>query len=130
MRSVNQTIRIGARKSPLAVAQAEWVAERVRADARARGSELTVELVGIGVSLAAGDDSLIVNRVIAGGGAEAAGIVEGDHLIAVDGQSVLPLGIDGTIARIRGVEGSTLVVTLRRDDKPVQIVVQRRKLKA
>lgn len=48
MSSVNRrVIRIGARKSPLAVAQAEWVAERVRVDARARGAELDVEMVGI-----------------------------------------------------------------------------------
>ncbi len=42
-----KTLRIGARKSPLAVAQAEWVAERCRADAHARGDDLTVEIVGI-----------------------------------------------------------------------------------
>lgn len=43
----NASIRIGARKSPLAVAQAEWVAARCRADAHARGAEIGVEIVGI-----------------------------------------------------------------------------------
>lgn len=42
-----RTLRVGARKSPLAVAQAEWVAQRCRANARARGAVLAVEIVGI-----------------------------------------------------------------------------------
>lgn len=40
-------LRIGARKSPLAVAQAQWVAERCVANARAAGEDIEVELVGI-----------------------------------------------------------------------------------
>jgi carboxyl-terminal processing protease len=92
------------------------------------GEQPRVELVGIGVQLSADGDALRVDRVIAGGGAEAAGIVAGDHVIAIDGLPVAPLGVEGTVAKIRGVEGTTLALTLRRGDQAVQLVVQRLKL--
>jgi len=94
------------------------------------GEEPKVELVGIGTALTADGDSLRVNQVFPGSGAEAAGIVVGDHVIAVDGLPVGPLGIDGAIARIRGVVGTTVSITLRRGDQTLQLVVERRKLKA
>ncbi|HEX4422736.1 MAG TPA: sigma-70 family RNA polymerase sigma factor [Kofleriaceae bacterium] len=96
----------------------------------AAGEQPTIELVGVGIALAADADALVVQRVIAGGGAEAAGIVVGDHVTAVDGAPVAPLGVDGAVAKIRGVAGTTVAITLRRGDQTVQLVVQRRKLKA
>jgi carboxyl-terminal processing protease len=80
--------------------------------------------------LSADADSLRVERVIAGGGAEVAGIVAGDRVIAVDGGSVVPFGVDGAIAKIRGVEGTTVAITLRRGTEAVLLIVQRRKLRA
>jgi C-terminal processing protease CtpA/Prc len=60
----------------------------------ADGEHPSLELIGIGVQLAADGDALRVQRVIAGGGAAAAGIVVGDRLVAVDGVSVTPLGVE------------------------------------
>jgi RNA polymerase sigma factor (sigma-70 family) len=94
------------------------------------GEQPTLELVGIGTALSADGDALRVDRVIAGSGAEAAGIVAGDHVIAVDGAPVAPLGVDGAVAKIRGAAGTTVAITLRRGDQTVQLVVQRRKLHA
>ncbi|MCW5804362.1 MAG: sigma-70 family RNA polymerase sigma factor [Deltaproteobacteria bacterium] len=94
------------------------------------GETPSLELVGIGVQLSADGDALKVTRVIEGGGAAAAGIVVGDHVTAVDGAPVAPLGVDGAVARIRGAAGTTVSVTLRRDDKAVTLVVERRKLRA
>jgi hypothetical protein len=96
----------------------------------AEGEQPSLELVGIGVALSADGDALRVDRVIPGSGAEAAGIVAGDHVIAIDGVPVAPLGVEGTIAKIRGAAGTTVAVTLRRGDQSVQLVVQRRKLHA
>ena len=89
-----------------------------------------VELVGIGAALVADGDALRVDRIIAGSGAEAAGIVVGDHVVAVDGLPVVPLGLEGTIAKIRGVAGTTVTITLRRGDQTLQLLVQRRKIRA
>lgn len=95
------------------------------------GETPKLELVGIGVKIAGQkDDFLLVDGVIAGGGAEAAGIVQGDQIIAVDGIPVTKIGLDGAISRIRGAEGTTISITLRRDGKPVVIVATRKKLRA
>ena len=83
----------------------------------------------IGVTLVADGDALRVTRVIPGGGAEAAGIVVGDRVTAIDGLPVAPLGVDGAVSKIRGVEGTTITVTVRRGDQRVQLIVTRRKLK-
>jgi RNA polymerase sigma factor (sigma-70 family) len=95
----------------------------------APGEQPSLELVGIGIALSGQGDALRVNGVFAGSGAEAAGIVVGDEVIAVDGLPVAPLGVDGAVAKIRGVAGTTVAITLRRGDKTVQLVVQRRKLR-
>ena len=96
----------------------------------ASGEQPMLELIGIGVQLAADGDTLRVERVIPGGGAAAAGIVVGDHVTAVDGVSVTQLGVEGAVGKIRGAAGTTVSVTLRRDDKLVPLVVERRKLRA
>ncbi len=90
----------------------------------------TLELVGIGVQLTADSDALRVARVIAGSGAEAAGIVVGDRIVAVEGQAAADLGVDGAVARIRGEAGTTVQLTLDRGGEQVQLAVERRKLKA
>lgn len=96
----------------------------------AAGEQPTLELVGIGTALSADGDALRVDRVIAGSGAEAAGIVVGDHVLAIDGAPVAPLGVEGAVAKIRGTAGTTVAITLRRGDQTIQLVVQRRKLHA
>ncbi|HEU0031506.1 MAG TPA: carboxypeptidase regulatory-like domain-containing protein [Kofleriaceae bacterium] len=96
----------------------------------APGEQPTLELVGIGVKLAAHDDALRVEMVIAGSGAEAAGIVAGDEIVAVDGIEAVKLGVEGAVAKIRGVAGTTVSVTLRRPGGLVPLVVERRKLRA
>jgi protocatechuate 3,4-dioxygenase beta subunit len=95
------------------------------------GETPKLELVGIGVKLSGQKgDVILVEAVIPGGGAEAAGIVAGDQIFAVDGIEVTKLGLDGAVAKIRGVEGTTLALTLRREGKLVPFVATRRKIRA
>jgi len=65
------------------------------------------------VALSADGAALRVDKVIPDSGAEAAGIAVGDHVTAVDGLSVTSLGLQGTIAKIRGVVGTTPEVERR-----------------
>lgn len=95
----------------------------------AEGEQPSTELVGIGIVLAADGDELRVIRVLAGGGAEAAGIVVGDRVTAIDGLPVAPLGVDGAVSRIRGIEGTTISVTVHRGDQQIPLIVTRRRLK-
>jgi RNA polymerase sigma factor (sigma-70 family) len=96
----------------------------------APGETPGTELVGIGAALTADGDALQVVRVIAGGGAEAAGITVGDRIVAIDGAAVTELGLEGSIAKIRGAAGTTVTISLRRGNQIVPIVVERRPLHA
>lgn len=96
----------------------------------APGEQPTLELVGIGVAMGADGDGLRVQRVIPGGGAEAAGIVAGDLITAVDGNPVTTLGFDTAIGRIRGAPGTRVRLTLLRDGAPVELEVERRAIRA
>lgn len=93
------------------------------------GEQPSLELAGIGVKLGADGDALRVQSVFPESGAAAAGIVAGDLVIAIDGLPVTQLGLDGAVARIRGVVGTRLSVTLRRGDQPVTLVVERKKIR-
>jgi hypothetical protein len=73
-----------------------------------------VELVGIGAVLKARGDALVLGEVLAGGGAQAAGLVPGDEVLTIDGTPVTELGFAGSIQRIRGPEGSVVVLGVRK----------------
>ena len=70
--------------------------------------------VGVGAMLRADGDGLHVDSVVPGGGAEAAGDVPGDVSVAEDDAYVGSLGVDGSIRNLRGPEGSTVRLTVRR----------------
>jgi membrane-associated protease RseP (regulator of RpoE activity) len=95
------------------------------------GEEPRIELAGIGAVLAVEGDGLRIDKVIPGGGAEAAALVPGDVLIAVDGEPVASLGFDGAVQRIRGPVGSTVRLTVRRTGGAVvEVVAPRRRIRA
>ena len=96
----------------------------------APGETPTLELVGVGIALTADGDTLEVKMVMPGSGAQAAGIVAGDHLLSVDGISVTELGVDGAVAHIRGTAGTTVALEVRHGDQVATLNVERRKLKA
>ncbi len=93
------------------------------------GETPTLELVGIGIKLVGAADKLLVEQVVAGGGAEAAGIVAGDLVTKVDGIPVTQLGIDGAVSKIRGVVGTKIALEIVRDGVPRDVIAERRKLK-
>jgi len=73
-----------------------------------------VELVGIGAVLKARGDALVIGEVLPGGGAQASGLVPGDEVIRIDGTPVTELGFAGSIQRIRGPEGTQVVLGVRK----------------
>ncbi len=95
----------------------------------AEGEQPKIELVGIGVKLSVDGEALLVELVVPASGAEAAGIVAGDHIVAIDGIPVTTTGMDGAVSRIRGVAGTKLSVTVLRDGKQTQLVVERKPLR-
>jgi RNA polymerase sigma factor (sigma-70 family) len=94
------------------------------------GATPKTDYVGIGVELTPDGDDILVQKVYSGGGAQAAGIVAGDHITAVDGSSTAELGLNGVIAKIRGLPNTTLALALRRAGGIVTITVTRARIQA
>ncbi len=83
--------------------------------------------VGIGVTISWSEEGLgyEIMSVTAGGPADAAGIQVGDILTEVEGQNVGDLGLDGTKNTVRGQEGTSVHLTLRRDGQVYDVDVMR-----
>jgi hypothetical protein len=90
------------------------------------GEEPRRELTGVGVSVAPGDDGLVVAAVLAGGSAADAGLSRGDAILAVDGVDVSSLGFGGAIDAIRGAEGTTVLLQIRRGSATFEVRIGRR----
>ena len=96
---------------------------------RASGDDASVELTGIGAVLEARREWLAVVNVVPGGGATDAGLVSGDQILAIDGTPVARLGYERAIGVIRGPEGTTVVLRVRRDGRESDVVVTRKRVR-
>ncbi len=92
------------------------------------GEEPRVELAGIGVQFAPRGEALRILAVVPGGGAAEVGLQIGDEILAVDGRPVSELGMEGSAQAIRGPEGSTVTLRVRRgpDGASSDVTVPRR----
>lgn len=97
----------------------------------ADGEEPSTELAGIGCVLMPRREALIIRRIVEGGGAARAGLQPGDLVLAVDGTPVTTLGFGGTIDHIRGVEGTTVLLTVQRQgaQEPTDIAITRERVR-
>lgn len=85
--------------------------------------------VGIGVTIPAEDedtDGITIESVTRSSPAEEAGLQKNDVIVAVDGTLVAEIGRDETQSRIRGNEGTTVVLTIERGGKRFDCTVTRR----
>ena len=80
------------------------------------GEPPRLELVGIGASLAPKGDVIMVGQLVPSGAGARAGLVPGDALVAIDGRPVADSGFEAAIQRIRGAEGSVVVLRVRHAD--------------
>ena len=87
--------------------------------------------VGIGITIQATDvsEGLLVTKVNDNGPAWEAGILAGDVLVAVDGQSILGLDVNATADLVRGNAGTFVDITVEREGKEMTFHVERRELK-
>lgn len=87
------------------------VAERMRQD-------LNGSVSGIGAFVRENSDGLIeITRPIDNQPADLAGLLAGDVIIAIDGESVANLGFDEVLLMVRGPEGTTVNLTISREDE-------------
>ena len=86
--------------------------------------------VGVGITITEDAEAggMRVEEVVSGGPAEEAGIRMGDLLLAVEGEDVLPLGIDGTRDLVRGEEGTRVNMHFSRNGAEYDVSVERRSI--
>jgi len=81
-----------------------------RFDERIKG-----RLTGVGSRIGEEDGELVVREVFPDGPAARGGLLPGDVILEIDGFSTIGLSTDQSISRIRGEEGSPVILTVRRD---------------
>lgn len=95
-------------------------------------SSIKGSLKGIGIQIATKDGKLMVIAPIEDSPAEKAGILADDEVLEIDGQSTKGLSIDKAADKIRGEEGTTVTLLVKRKDvvKTYTIVRKEIELKA
>lgn len=73
---------------------------------------------GVGVEVDLRDDQVVVIAPIEGSPAERAGVLPGDRIIAIDGQSVHGKATEDLVKSMRGKPGSKIVLTVKRKSHP------------
>lgn len=106
-------------------------------DIRAESEKLDGSMSGIGVSFFMMNDTANVDQVIPNGPAEKVGMLAGDRIISVNGESIVggTLTAEGIRSKIRGEKGTkvrigvkrntskkTLTFTITRDDIPMNTI--------
>jgi len=83
---------------------------------------LSGSFVGVGIEVDERDGGTVIVGVLRGSPAAAAGLRQGDRIVAVDGTSVAAAGLEKTVSLVRGSEGTTVVLTLERQGAAQPIV--------
>lgn len=87
------------------------------------------EVSGIGVQVQRNDNRVVITAITPGSPAEQAGLVVGDHLVMVDGQSTSNLTAEGVNQRLRGAENSQVTLSVARNGAtPRSIIVTRARM--
>jgi carboxyl-terminal processing protease len=93
---------------------------------RTRGEEF----VGVGIVIEERSGQVVVNEVIEDSPASEAGLRGGDVILAVDGEPAAGKPLDQVSQMIRGSEGTSVVLTIRRagQEVPMTFTITRRRL--
>lgn len=83
-------------------------------------------LYGIGVILRESDKSeLLIERVLPSGPAHRAGILSGDEIVSVNGESAEDWDLSRLSSELRGDRGTDVEIGIERSSEPLNITVQR-----
>lgn len=92
-------------------------------------SELEGQYEGIGIEMEIIEGQIIVVAPLPGSPAEGAGLKAQDVLMAIDGQPVEGMSIFDVISKVRGPEGTTVRLVVRRGNSLVEIPIERGAIK-
>ncbi len=88
-------------------------------------TSLETSFVGIGIRYNRLDGNLLVQGVILDSPAEKAGVQAGDLILKADGVELAPLSDDDVQNRVRGKEGSKVIITLQRGQEVFDVEITR-----
>ncbi len=93
-------------------------------------TDMSGEIIGIGVQVIFNnlDNSCHIESVTPGGGAEKAGILPGDYIVAVDDVRVSEMGYSKTLAAVRGEIDTEVKITVSREGEEISYTVIRSKI--
>jgi carboxyl-terminal processing protease len=82
-------------------------------------SQIEGNFVGLGIELKAESKALLIVNVISDSPASKGNIVPGDRIIGVDGKTVGDISTDEAADMLKGLEGSTVIVTIQKTDEQI-----------
>ncbi|MCR5094701.1 MAG: S41 family peptidase [Lachnospiraceae bacterium] len=85
---------------------------------------------GIGAYLMEGSEYPVITGTIKGSPAEKAGITENDLITAVNGESISGYDLSSVIAIVRGEEGTSVTLTIRRGNETLDVTLERRRIES
>ena len=90
-------------------------------------TDYAAQLVGIGIHIIYDADDAVIEvvNVMPGSPSEKAGLVFGDRIVAVDGESVAELGYQPAVDRVKGAVGTTVTLTIERGSETFDVGVMR-----
>ncbi len=85
-------------------------------DVELSNSDLKKDFEGVGIEFNIVRDTILVLAPLSGGPSEKVGLLAGDKIVTVDGETVAGIGINnrGVIDRLRGKKGTEVVVGIKR----------------
>ena len=92
--------------------------------------DYTGKFFGLGIQIQKQDDRLVVVGVVESGPAWRLGVLTGDIIATIDGESTKPISSFEAMQRLRGQKGTPVTVTIVRDglDKPFELTVIREEI--
>lgn len=96
-----------------------------KSELEAFASTINMDFVGIGVVYTLQGDYPIIERVIINSPAQKAGLLTGDIITHIDGESVSGLGLSEIKEKAIGLEGSLVTITILRNNESMDVDVIR-----
>jgi carboxyl-terminal processing protease len=97
-------------------------------EAKQLEDDLSGVIYGIGAEIGLKDDQITVIAPIAGSPADRAGIQKGDIIVQINDEVATDMDLDVAISKIRGDEGTKVVLTIKRGDETKDFEIIREKI--
>lgn len=106
----------------------QWSYYMSAKDYQAYQEQMQNAYVGIGITITLMEDGsgFSILKVNEGGPAEAAGLLAGDVIVGIEGQSAKGMTTEKARDLVRGTEGTQVALTIRRGDETLEIMAMRK----